>query len=209
MIPVKLRNQEEQLRRLEGLQTVETAAAALGYSRQAALNWLSRMKKQYYVTVSGGGKRKRLYKVSQRKQLPRVPGMWDILNKYNPNFQLHPWYDHQVHGRYTMEDVIIDAIHKRSFRIALATLRLFAHVKDWPYLRKAAKEKNCWQEVGALYDVARMFIRVKRMPERYREGRYSSWKFLSQLHKKNFPNISQLWKVFIPFNHNDIREVLP
>ncbi|MDP3640096.1 MAG: helix-turn-helix domain-containing protein [Nanoarchaeota archaeon] len=203
-----IRNQYDLLWRLEGLHTVETVAEELGMSRQSALNLLSQLKKAGHVTVSGSGRRKRLYKVTLTKQWPRVPGMWDVLNRYNPNFQLNPWYDHQVHGVYEVEEVIIDAVQTKSFRIVLATLRLFQHVKDWKKLHRLAKEKGCWQQIGALYDVARLFLKVRKMPERYRKEKFHIWKFLSQLKKKNFPSIAEYWRVYVPFNKNDIRGVV-
>ena len=61
-------NQEEVLRTLEGLQTIETVAAALKVKKQSALNIVSKLKKHGYVTTTGGGKQKRLYKISQKKQ---------------------------------------------------------------------------------------------------------------------------------------------
>lgn len=198
---------EEILRKLEGLHTVETVMEELKISRQSALNLLSRLKKENHLTVSGGGRRKRIYKITMRKQLPRAPGMWDILNRYNPHFQLNPQYEHQVHGKYAVEDVIIDAIETGSFRTILATLRLFNHITNWPKLYHKAQEKNNWQRIGALYDVARIFFRVRRMPEKYRKKRYKTWQLLTQLHKKNFPVIASHWKVYIPFNNNDIAEL--
>ena len=204
-------NNESLLRALEGLHTVETVMEELQMSRQSALNFLGRLKKAGYVTVSGSGRRKRLYKITMRRQRPRVPGMWDILNKYNPHFQLNPWYDHQVHGKYTVEDVIVDAIETRSFRIILATLRLFAHVTDWPRLYQKAREKGSWQKVGALYDVARMFLKVRRMPGKYRKGNYRKWDFLfdrkDSTPETRFAAIRAWWKIPIPFRIGDIRKV--
>ncbi|HLC67078.1 MAG TPA: hypothetical protein VJK52_05560, partial [Candidatus Nanoarchaeia archaeon] len=120
-------NQDEILRKLEGLHTVETVMKTLNITRQSALNLLSRLKKQQHVTTSGGGKQVRFYKIMMRKQLPRVPGMFDIINKYSPHMKLAPWYDHQVHGPYGPEEALIDAIQTKSFRVILASLRLFNH----------------------------------------------------------------------------------
>ncbi len=78
-----IRNLNEILWKIEGLQTVETAAKELNLSRQSAINLLSKLKKMEYVTVSGGGKQKRLYKITMRKQRKRKPGMFDIINKYS------------------------------------------------------------------------------------------------------------------------------
>jgi DNA-binding IscR family transcriptional regulator len=199
-------NTEDALRKLEGMHTLETAMEALGMKRQSVLNLLCKLRKEGYVS-SGRGKRK-LYRITRLKQRPRSLGMFDVLNKYNPNFQLRHWFDHQVHGEYTVEDAIVDAIQTKSFRAILATLRLFSHVKDWKKLHRLAKEKGCWQQVGALYDVGRLHFRVRRMPKRYGGSTSNEWKKLTQLHDHhNFPEIQEKWHVYIPFNENDVAEV--
>src|SRR3989338_10365876 len=196
-------NQEDLLRKLEGLHTVETVMEELSIGRQSALNRLSRLKKEQHLTVSGGGRVKRLYKITLRKQRPRVPGMWDILNKYNPHFKLNPWYDHQVHGVYGTEEALIDAIQTQSFRVILASMRLFNHITNWPKLYKLAKEKGCWQKAGALYDLAKLYFRVREMPAYYLKYKPGAWQRLTQLKKTNFPGIAKKWQVFIPFNEKD------
>ena len=198
--------QEEMLRKIEGLQTVESVMGTLEIKRQSAVNLLSRLKKQGYITTMGGGKKIRLYKITQTKQRKRDRGMFDILNKYNQNFQLREWYDHQVHGKYTVEDAIVDAIETGSFRAILATLRLFNHITDWPRLYRLAKEKNSWQKVGALHDVSRAHYKARRIPSKYAniKGAYE-WQQLTQLkNRNNFPDIQKKWHVYIPFNEKDI-----
>ncbi|MEW5896956.1 MAG: helix-turn-helix domain-containing protein [Nanoarchaeota archaeon] len=205
---------ENLLKRLEGLHTVETVAEALKINRQSALNLLSRLKKEGYVTVSGGGKQKRLYKITTTIQRKRSPGMFDVLNKYSP-MKLMPWFDHQVHGHYGPEEALIDALETKSFRAILASLRLFNHITDWPKLYRLAKATGNWQKVGALYDVARMFFRVRKMPERFRQLKFKKKKFkkknyitLTYLTKeKIFFPIERKWKVPIPFRLGDIRKV--
>jgi hypothetical protein len=194
----------ELLWKLEGLHTADTVAEELHITRQSAINLLSRLKKAGHVTVSGGGRRVRLYKITIRKQLPREPGMFDVINKYSPHMKLAPWYDHQVHGLYGPEEALVDAIQTKSFRVLLASLHLFRHITSWPKLYALGKKHDCWQQVGALYDVARMFLRVRKMPERYRVAKRWRWKCLTQLKKKNFPEISNLWKIYIPFNKYDL-----
>ncbi len=194
------------LAKLEGLHTIETAAETLAITKQSALNLLTKLKKEGYVTVEGAGRIKRLYKISLLKQHPHYPGMFDIINKYSP-LKLQPWYDHQVHGLYGPEEALIDAIQTKSFRVILSSLRLFNHITHWPKLYHLAQEKDCWQKVGALYDVARLFFRVRRMPATYQNYAPSKWQMLTQLKKINFPEISQRWKVYIPFNQNDLREM--
>ena len=199
--------QLELLRTLEGLHTVETAADTLHLTKQSTLNLLSRLKKQGYVTVSGGGKQKRLYKISMKKQRPRDPGMFDIINQYSP-MKIVPWYDHQVHGRYGPEEALVDAIQTKSFRVILAGMRLFGHIKDWRKLYRLAQEKDCWQQVGALYDLARRFFRVQNRSKKWSIPLVQKWHTLTQLKKKNFPEISQKWKVFISFNSKDMEAII-
>ena len=198
---------EEVLRRLEGLHTAETAARVSGLTRQSTLNLLSRLKKEGYVTVRGGGKQPRLYKITMRKQRPRSPGMFDIINKYSP-MKLAPWYDHQVHGKYGHEEALVDAIQTQSFRVILASMRLFNHITDWPKLYRLANEKNCWQKIGAIYDVAKLHFHERRMPKRYcSHSGYKYWQQLTQLRKMNFPKIAEKWRIYIPFNERDMREI--
>lgn len=198
--------EQKLLLKLEGLHTVETVAEALSIKKQSALNLLTKFKKEGYTTVQGAGRIKRLYKISPLKQLPRYPGMFDIINKYSP-MKIQPWYDHQVHGQYGPEEAFIDALQTKSFRLILASLRLFNHITNWPKLYRLAKEKNCWQKIGALYMVARLFLRVRKMPIIYQKYKPVQWQVITQLHKINFPEISRRWKVYIPFNQNDLREI--
>ena len=202
--------QEETLKAIEGLQTIETVAEALNLKKQSALNLISKLKRQGYVTTSGGRQQKRLYKITARKQRKRNLGMFDIINKYS-SMKLMPWYDHQVHGRYGPEEALIDAIQTQSFRVILASMRLFNHIKDWSRLHKLATEKDCWQKVGALYDVARMYFRVKKMPLRYQNQKAVKKQFLIKRYNTTeeiFYPVKNKWNVEIPFKIGDIPKVI-
>jgi len=205
-------DKEEVLKELEGFQMLEDIMRKLNLTKQSAINLVSKLKKEGYARVIfGGGKRKRNYHISQKKFRPRSPGMYDILNKYNSaGFQLSVYTDHQVHGKYTVEDAIIDAIQTKSFRKILATLRLFPHIKNWPRLYKLAKEKNCWQKVGALYDVSRLYFRSSRMPLRYECGKFNKKYFIRKYMTKEekFIPIKKKWKIEIPFRKGDIDKIL-
>jgi hypothetical protein len=198
---------DELLWRIEGLHTVETVAEELGIKKQSALNLLSRLKKEMHVTINGGGRQKHIYRITIRKQLPRCQGMFDIINKYSP-MKINPWYDHQVHGKYTVEDALVDAIETKSFRVILAAMHLYGHVKNWSRLYQLAKKRNCWQQVGALYDVTRMFMKVRRMPKKYNNGCFIRWYKMTMLKNKNFPRLAKKWKVYIPINIHDVRSML-
>ena len=201
--------QEEVLRKIEGLQTIEAVAEALNIKKQSALNLISKLKKQGYVATSGGRQQKRLYKITARKQRKRDLGMFDIINRYSP-MKLAPWYDHQVHGHYGPEEALIDAIQTQSFRVILASLRLFNHITDWPKLYKLAKEKECWQKVGALYDVARLYFRINTMPLRYQNQKFIKKQYIIKRYnttEKMYNSIKNKWNVEIPLQAGDIRKV--
>ena len=124
--------------------------------------------------------------------------------------KLMPWYDHQVHGHYGPEEALIDAIQTQSFRVILASMNLFNRITDWPNLYRLAKEKNCWQKVGALYDVARLYFRVKKMPLRYQNKKFGKKEFLIKRYnttEKIYYPIKNKWNVEIPFKTGDISKV--
>ncbi len=198
------------LKQIEGLQTIDTVAQLLNLKKQSAINLLSKLKKQRYVTVSGGGKQKRFYKITLTTQLPRDIGMFDLINKYSP-MKINPWFDHQVHGEYTPEDALIDALQTENFRLILASMHLFKHITSWPKLFKLAKQKNCYQKVGALYDVARLFMRVKNMPNQYKNKKFMHHLFLIKEYitkESKFIPIDQKWKTSIPFRLGDIQKTI-
>jgi len=202
----------ELLRKIEGWQTAEDLARELNIKKQSAINLISRLKKEGYVSTIGGGRKVRIYKIKSRKQRKRDYGMFDIINKYSTRqLQISEWYDHQVHGVYGPEEALIDAIGTQSFRVILASLRLFNHITNWPKLYNLAKEKNCWQKIGALYDIAKMFIKIKKMPKKYLNYKFKRRVFLIKKYKtkeKMFYLIKKKWKVEIPFLKGDLDRVI-
>ena len=198
-------SQYELLYTLEGLHTVETIMKELSLRKQSALNLISKLKREQHLIIWAGG-RKKIYKITIRKQLPRAHGMWDIINKYSP-MKLNPWYDHQVHGVYGPEEALVDAIETKSFRVILKSMHLFRHIKDWKKVYNLSRKYNSWQKICAVYDVSMLFIKVGRMPEKYIHFKPQKWQQLTQLKKKNFPEIANKWKIYIPFNQNDMREI--
>lgn len=147
--------------------TIETYAKRRGITRQSALNRLSKLKKQGYVTVSGGGRQKRIYTLHNRPQEP-ANGFYTLVNKYSPE-KLVPQFKHTVRGDYTIEHAILDGIRIGDARTLAATQHLFRHVTDWKRLFDLAKKERRSDEVRDLYEKARQNTRVKRMPERYTE----------------------------------------
>ena len=59
------------LKKLEGLQTIDTIAEILNIKKTSALNLVSKLKKEKHLTKTGGGKQKRIYKITTKKQRTR------------------------------------------------------------------------------------------------------------------------------------------
>ena len=152
---------------MEGKYTLETFAEELNLSRQSALNRLSRLKKQGYAQVSGGGKQKRIYTISKVPQLP-TNGFYDLVNKYSPE-KLVPKFKHRVIGKYTVEQAIIDGIKIGDVRTLAATEHLFRHINSWKQLFYLAKKHKVAEKIHQLYKQARAHTKTKTMPKRYRK----------------------------------------
>lgn len=149
----------------EGKYTVETFAREMGLTRQSALNLLSRLKREGFVSVSGGGRQKRLYTVRRARQ-QKTNGFYDVVNRYSPE-KLVPRFIHRVVGRYTVEHAIIDGIRIGDVRTLEATMHLFRHLTDWKLLFDLARKRHLTTEVHHLYVKARKKTRCKAMPRRY------------------------------------------
>ena len=149
----------------EGKYTIERFAEDHNLTRQSAINLLSKLKKQRYLTVSGGGKQKRIYTIYKFPKRP-TNGFYDIVNKYSPE-KLYPKFEHYIKGRYTVEHAIIDGLKISDIRTLEATKYLFKHVANWKLLIDMAKKENLLRKVLNLYNNARSTIKCRKMPKRY------------------------------------------
>lgn len=200
------------LRRIEGKHTIDTFMKQTLLTRESALNLLSLLRKNGYVKTQGGGKQKRIYTISTKK-VQEGNGLFTILNKY-AKIQVVPSFVHIVHGKYTEENALIDAIETRDFRILQAAVYLFGHVKKWTTLHKLAKKKHVEPIIGALYDFARTVIRTRRMPEHMHQAllRMRPQKKIEILpHTKTdsqeIKDIEWIWNVMLPFSKQDQEEM--
>ena len=148
-----------------GKYTIETFAKNVHLTKQSALNLLSKLKRRGFISVSGGGRQKRIYTVYTNPQLPSN-GFYDIVNRYSPE-KLVPQFKHRVIGRYTTEQAIIDGIRIGDARALAATQYLFNQVKNWRRLFDLAKKRGATSKVKQLYKEARNRIKVRKMPQRY------------------------------------------
>lgn len=150
-----------------GKYTVESFAKKQGIQRQSAINLLSKLKAKGLVIVSGGGKQKRIYTITNKPQ-EKTNGFYEIVNKYSKEKLVHK-FKHIVIGKYTIEHAIIDGINIGDIRTLQATKYLFNHIKNWEKLFDLAKEKNKTEQVYKLYYEAKKTVKCKTMPKRYQK----------------------------------------
>ncbi|MEK6816618.1 MAG: hypothetical protein AABY09_03320 [Nanoarchaeota archaeon] len=199
------------VKKLEGVQTVESVMALLGVTKQKAIYYLHRMRKKGYLKAKRTSLKKRVYNISFENKL-EGGSYYDIINQHSP-MKLAARDTYKVYGkRLTPEDAIVFAVKTKSLRTILASLPLFNHVKDWPSLYRSARKEGVEREIGALYDVARKNIKVRRMNRHYRAN--AAPKIKSEFHfiiegmkSKDYKGIENEWKVYIPFNKIDLEEI--
>lgn len=196
----------ETLKKLEGLQMKEDIAKILNVKKSTTNNIITKLKKQGHLSVYFK-KSPRMYKITTTIQRPGQKGMYDWINKYSDKKIREP-FDHQVHGQYGPEEALVESVDTGSIRILLNSLKLFNHIKDWSKLYNLSKKNNSWRKIGALYDVARKYYKVRRFPKKYLKSfnNYEWLKMTDLNQRNNFPEIQNKWKVYIPFNEHDIKE---
>ena len=194
---------------LEGLQTVDTIAKRRGISRRTAINLIWILRKKGLVETGYGKRKIRLYRIRAIKK-PDIgfKGLYDIINE-NSKVKVFAKEQHRIHGhKLTIEEAIIRAIEEEDFRTILAALGLFNKIKDWSRLLKFAKKEKLTRKVGALYDVARTAIKVKRIDKRIRKallkGTVGDKYIVKKIRSADFKDIEKEWNVFIPFNKADL-----
>lgn len=200
---------KELAKRMGGMHTVKTIQKMLKIKRSTAIKYLSILKKAGYLKKRGGGKQPRIYTIGI-SLIDSVgnPGLYDIINKNSP-IKIVSTYEHRIFGRnLSIEEAIVRSIETKEFRTILAMLALFNKVKNWKKLAKFAKAKKLGRKVGALYDVARETIKVRRMDQRTRKALLNSkvdTKYiLYPIKSRDFEKIENIWRVYIPFNRADL-----
>jgi len=196
------------VKRLEGLQTIESIKKKLNVSRSTAIKYVHLLRKQGYVKTTGGRDQPRFYRIGMLK-LKDIgnPGIYDIINKYSP-IKLRAIESRIVGKKLTTEETLIRAIDSKEFRVILASLALFNHTKDWSLLYRLAKEKGIRKKVGALYDTARRIIKIRKMDNRIYnkllQAKEKERYVVKGLKSGDYKDIEKKWKVHIPFNRADL-----
>jgi len=194
--------------KLKGFQTVSSIQRILGISRRTAINYIYELRKRGFLRTTRGENKIRIYEISPipKKRLG-YPGLYNIINMNSPIKIAKP-YEHILYREMPIEEAIIRAIKTKDFRTILAALALFGKVIDWSLLYKFAKKEGFQHHVGALYDVARSCIRVRRMDKRIRnklkQAHGRNRFIIPKLKSKDFKDIEKEWKIFIPFNKSDL-----
>ena len=103
------------------------------------------------------------------------------------------------------------AIKTKSLRTILASLALFKKISNWVELYNLAKENHIERQVGALYDLARQIMKVRRMTNKFRRSALpkEEYKFecvIPELKSRDFTQIENVWKIYLPFNKKDLEE---
>jgi len=198
----------ELAKKLEGLQTVETISKELNIKRSTAINIAHELRKEGYLK-NWMGKRKRFYRITPKKNVEiGNPGFYEILDKYSRIKLVSP-YEHRIIGRkLTVEEVLIRAIKTKDIKIIIVSLELFNHIKNWRLLSKLAEEEKLERFVGALYDVTRTIIKVRRMDKRIRNkllnGKVKRKYLLLRVKSKDLKEIERRWNVYLPLNKADL-----
>ncbi|MFH1212166.1 MAG: hypothetical protein V1659_04550 [Candidatus Woesearchaeota archaeon] len=152
-----------------GKYTSETFAEKNNLSPQSALNLLSKLKKQGFVHTSGGGRQKRIYTITKTPKT-EPNGFFHMINRYSPE-KIVPYFDHYVHGKYAVEQAIIDGLRlqkeNKDARIRSAMLHLFRHITSWKRLFELAKKNSIEDDIRRLYAEARSKTKCRKMPARY------------------------------------------
>ncbi len=199
----------ELAKKLEGINTLEMARKKLNVRKSTAIKILSILRKEGFVETSGGGKKPRLYTISPIRVAGKEHlGLYDIINKYSKVKLFEP-YKHKIMDRVlSIEEAIPMAIKEGNFRLTLASLGLFNFVKDWTKLNYFAKKYNVSKEVGALYDVARSYMKTRKMDKRTRKSLLKIKKrkrfIIKYAKSKDFKDVEKIWNVYVPFNKADL-----
>jgi hypothetical protein len=205
----------ELLKRLEGIQTIDTVMSILNVNRQKAVYYIHRLRKEGYVRTQYSPLKKRVYHISfEIKQ--GGTSYYEIINKHSP-IKLSITQTYKIYGReVTLEETLIFAIKSKKIRVVLASLSLFRKISDWKLLYKLAKTNGVERKVGVLYDLSRQLkIRTRRMDGRFRRlmlpKPYDRFQFIlegNRTREEKYKKIENLWRVYIPFNKSDLVDYL-
>ena len=201
---------KELLSKLNGIQTIESVMSILDVNRTTAIYHIYRLRKKGYVKTKKLNNQNRVYNISYKNKFGGTSYI-EVINSVSPIKLAEP-EEYKIYGTTPrFESALIFGIKSKSVRTILASLFLFKKIKDFKYLSEIAKENKVERTVGALYDVARLYMKTRRMPKSIMNSllpeKEAIFEYIIEgLTSKSFESIEQKWKVFVPFNTNDLEE---
>lgn len=201
---------KDALGRLEGVQTIGSIMSVMGVNRARAIYLVHRLRNGGYVRTRMGPGRKRVYDISFGNKLGGT-SYYEIINRHSPIKLLEP-ETYKIYGReVSLEETLVFAIKSRKIRLILASLALFKSINNWSLLYRLVKANNAGRKAGALYDLSKKIMRVRRMDGRISRllmpSKGQKYEYIVEgLGSKDFRKIEDKWKVYIPFNMADLED---
>lgn len=204
-------NIKEIVRKLEGVQTIGSVMSILNIDKKKAIYIVYKLRKEGYLKTRRMPSKKRVYYISfENKQ--GGTSYYEIINNYS-RIKVSTPETYKIYGReVTLEETLIFAIKSKKLRIILASLSLFRIICNWSLLYKLAKINKVERKVGALHDLSKKAMRVRRIDGRFKrlmipksEDNYQY--IIEGLRSKDFKEIENYWKVYIPFNKKDLEGI--
>ena len=203
---------KELLKKLEGIQTLESVQDILNVDSKKSVYYLYRLRKEGYVKTKKLSNNKRIYNISFENRLKGTDYI-EIINKNSP-VKLIKSETYNIYGKEpSLEETLVYAVKTRSLRTILAALSLFKKINNWSKLYYLTKQNYIERQVGALYDLSRKLMRTRKMTKRFRNNAlpkkdYSFIYMIPKLKSRDFREIEERWKVYLPFNINDLEAYL-
>ena len=197
------------LKKLSGMNTIESAADALNASKRKAIYYIHRLRKKGYVRTRRLSNNRRIYTIYPENRLG-LKSYEEMLNELSP-VKIASSARTLAHGDVKAEELLVYALEKQDLRYALSALALFRRITDWTLLYKLAKKSSMKRKICALYDLSKSMMRVRKMTNRFRNNslpkeRHKFEYIIQGLRSDDFKKIELKWKVYLPFNSADLEE---
>ncbi len=200
----------ELLQKLTGIQTIESVMDILHVDKRMATYYLHRLRKEGYVKTRRQSNNRRVYTISLENKLGGK-SYYEIINQHSP-IKISTPVIYRIYGKEpSREETLIYAIKTKSLRTILASLALFKKISNWVELYHLAKENHVERQVGALHDLARQVMKVRKMSLTFRKSAlpkkgYPFEYVVPGLRSRDFTGIEKVWKMYLPFNEKDFGE---
>ncbi|MBS3112644.1 hypothetical protein J4418_00990 [Candidatus Woesearchaeota archaeon] len=200
----------ELLQKLAGIQTMGSVMDILKVDKRMAIYYIHRLRKEGYVKTKRQSNNRRVYNISLENKLGGK-SYYEIINQHSP-IKISTPVIYRIYGKEpSLEETLIYAIKTKSIRTILASLALFGKIINWVELYNIAKKNNIERQVGALYDLARQIMKVRKMSPKFRSSTLPKEKYkfeyvVPKLKSRDFTGIEKIWKIYLPFNKKDLEE---